>query len=439
MTAHTVFIAAGTNIGSRLENLQFAAQLLAPAVKIRACSKVYQTEPWGVQDQAYFLNLVWQTETTLPAESLLQFLKSIENRMGREKSIRYGPRLIDLDILLYDDLILRSDALTIPHPQMSSRRFVLTPLCDLIPDGVHPESGKRYSELLAGLPASVCEVFEPDFTFEKPIFRFGQKSYLMGIINLTADSFSEDGILSRTGNPAANALSQAKEFLSNGADILDLGAESTRPGFTAIAMEEEIHRLIPALRLIKRHFPQCVISVDTTKARVAAAVLAAGADWINDIHGASDDEMAQVIAEAGCPMVLMRHEPLDPNQPAIAQVQVQLEALIAHASEAGIRRDKIMLDPGIGFGTTAWQNMEILQSLPAIRSLGYPLLVGPSRKSFIGHLLQKPVGERLSGTAAAAVSALQNGADILRLHDVKFMKEVLFMTDLLKNTNRGGA
>lgn len=433
METHLVYIAAGTNLGNRLENLQFAAQLLSPAVKILRSSRIYQTEPWGYEEQADFLNLVWEAETALTPDSLLGFLKSIEKRMGREQTVRYGPRIIDLDILLYDQLILEGEWLTVPHDQLHNRRFALAPLCDLIPDGIHPKSQLRFSEILEALPPSVCDVVSESFQFDHPIFRFGQKTYLMGILNLTADSFSQDGILAKSGSFIDNALNQANSFLTDGADILDLGAESTRPGFSPVDEKEEIRRLIPVIEKIKNRHPNTILSIDTTKVAVARAALEAGADWINDVSGASDDAMAELIAEAECPLVLMRFEKLNPQQSTLTQVIVQLNTLVAHALSRGVKKEQILLDPGLGFGTNSWQNVEILNGLQPVKQLGFPLLVGPSRKSFIGNLLQKPVSERVSGTAAATAISVLYGADILRLHDVKFMKEFLFMTDLLKN------
>lgn len=430
---HLVYIAAGTNLGNRLENLQFAAQLFTPTVKILRSSRVYQTEPWGYEEQADFLNLVWEAETSLTPDSLLGFLKSIEKRMGREKTVRYGPRIIDLDILLYDQAILESERLTVPHAQLPNRRFVLAPLCDLIPDGIHPQTQSSFGELLEALPMSACEVVSESFHFDHPVFRFGQKTYLMGILNLTKDSFSQDGILAKSGSYIDNALTQASSFLADGADILDLGAESTRPGFSPVDEEEEIRRLIPVIEKIKTIHPNSILSIDTTKVAVVRAALNAGADWINDISGASDDAMAELIAETGCPLVLMRFEKLDPQRSIITQVIDQLNRLVAHALSKGIKKEQILLDPGLGFGTNSWQNIEILNGLQSVKQLGFPLLVGPSRKSFIGNLLQKPVSERVSGTAAATAISVHHGADILRLHDVKFMREFLFMTDLLKN------
>ncbi len=427
-----VYIGAGTNLGNRAENLALAGQLLPPAIHILRTSPVYQTEPWGYRDQESFYNLVWEAETTLPPESLLIYLKGIEKRIGRVESFRYGPRVIDLDILLYGDSIFNSESLKIPHPQMANRRFVLQPLCDLIPDGLHPELKKTWQQLLNEAPSGIAERIPDEIDFLKTVFRWGVRTYLMGIINLTPDSFSMDGIHGSADEMVSEALQKAGNFIQSGADILDLGAESTRPGFHPVSETEEQQRLIPVLKAIKTVYPQVTISVDTRNAATAAATLKNGADWINDIGGAvHDPKMAAVCAEYQVPVVIMRSEPLDKTGDLIVSVKQELSRSVRHVRQAGVKEHQIILDPGIGFGTSPEQNLEILYHLKEIKEPGFPILIGPSRKSFIGHYLLKPVTERLAGTTSTVTIGIMNGADIVRVHDVDFMYDAVKMADAI--------
>lgn len=432
METHRVFIGAGSNLGDREENLSLASQLLPPAVSILRTSPIYQTQPWGYSDQPDFYNLVLETQTTLPPQSLLSYLKTIERKMGREETFRYGPRMIDLDILLYDDLCYQSDNLTIPHPQMINRRFVLQPLSDLIAHETDPLTGKDWGTLLTEAPQENVQKLPFLLDSSRKVIRWGVKTYLMGIINLTPDSFSGDGLLQGAENPAEAALRKARAFLEEGADILDVGAESTRPGFQPISAEAERERLIPVIRKLRENFPTAVLSVDTSKAAVAKAALDAGADWINDVSGGlKDAAMAAVAAESKAQIVLMRWQPLSERAETMPQVLREAESLATHALSAGVPHNRIILDPGIGFGTTPQQNLDILKDLATFKGLGYPVLLGTSRKSFIGHYLQKEVEQRLMGTAATVTAGIINGVDIIRIHDVQYMADVVRMTDLI--------
>ena len=304
-----VYICAGGNQGNRQDYLRMAAQLLPPAVRILRASDLYLTEPWGYKPQPSFYNIVWEAETDLDPESLLKYFKEIEVRIGRVKTLRYGPRVIDLDILLYDDQVYKSQDLTIPHASMRERRFVLQPLCDLIPMEQDPVTGKTWFELLGTLPEGGVEKLEEKLDTEKPMIHWGLRSYTMGIVNLTPDSFSGDGLVNGQ-NAIAGALRQCASFLENGADILDLGAESTRPGFREVPEEAEISRLLPVLKEIRRNFPNALLSVDSRKAGVIRAALDQGIDWINDTGDPEDDELNELCAKSGKVTVLMRLQPI---------------------------------------------------------------------------------------------------------------------------------
>jgi dihydropteroate synthase len=268
-----------------------------------------------------------------------------------------------------------------------------------------------------------------------------KRPLIMGIVNVTPDSFSGDGLMTQ-GDFTGTAVALAEKMLEEGADILDIGGESSRPGAVPISTEEEIRRAVPVITAIRKQLgPDCVISIDTVKANVAAAALNAGVNIINDISAMrSDHEMASVAAKHGCPIILMhnrgnaeavrRDTTIGGQYEAAAygdiieEVRRDLADRAEAAQRAGIARDKIILDPGLGFGKTVAQNLALIRHLDRLKALGYPVLVGPSRKSFIGQLLNKPVGERLEGTAALVAIAAFLGADIIRVHDVGFMTRV---------------
>jgi dihydropteroate synthase len=283
-------------------------------------------------------------------------------------------------------------------------------------------------------------------------FQWGSRTFVMGILNLTPDSFSGDGILN-SGSPLERALAQAEKFIADGADILDLGAESSRPGALPLSAADELARLLPVLQAIRAREIGMLVSVDTWKAEVAEASLEAGADWINDIHGLqADKELATVIARHQAGVVLMHNRSragavrdlgtLGSSYTAadysdfISDVKAGLQASLCTALEAGIAQERIILDPGIGFGKSVAQNLALINRLDEFKSLGCPLLIGPSRKSFIGQVLDLPVEEREEGTAAAITISIARGADIIRVHNVKKMARVARMTDALtRNTS----
>ncbi len=269
----------------------------------------------------------------------------------------------------------------------------------------------------------------------------------MGILNLTPDSFSGDGLLSASTS-LDEALQQAHSFIGSGVDILDVGGESTRPGSQPVDPQTESQRVIPIIQQIASEFPEMLISVDTYKASVAEKALQAGARIVNDVWGLrADPDLAGVVSRYKAPIILMHNR----SKPANAEVQANLggryigmqytnlledvknELLesVNLALSAGIPSENIILDPGIGFGKTVEQNLELLNHLEEIRQLGYPVLLGPSRKSFIGYTLDLPPDQRLEGTAAAVSVGIVRGADIIRVHDVEFMSRVARMTDAI--------
>ena len=248
----------------------------------------------------------------------------------------------------------------------------------------------------------------------------------MGIINLTPDSFAGDGLAGDTGA----AVARAQRMAADGADIIDVGAESTRPGSAPISAAAECARLLPALSAICRAV-RIPVSVDTYKAAVARRAIDAGAAMVNDVWGfRTDPAMAPLVARANIPVALMHNQQGTGYADLLAEVIAGLRRSVAIARAAGVSDGNIILDPGIGFGKTADHNLELLRRLPEIKAaLGYPLLLGVSRKSTIGRVLGLPAGERRDGTAAAVALSIAGGADIVRVHDVKEMTRVARMTD----------
>jgi len=258
-------------------------------------------------------------------------------------------------------------------------------------------------------------------------FRWRERTYIMGVLNLTPDSFSGDGMSWDT----EAALVQAKRFAAQGADIIDIGGESTRPGGQTISAAEEIKRVIPAIERLAGEL-SVPISIDTYKASVARRAVAAGARMINDVWGLRQDAaLARVAAEAGLPLVLTSNQRGEPAADIISEIVSDLERAIRQAVAAGVPRECIIIDPGIGFGKSLEQNLEILRRLVELKQLGRPILLGTSRKSMIGLVLDLPVEERLLGTAATVAIGIANGADIVRVHDVKEMREVSRMSDAI--------
>ena len=258
----------------------------------------------------------------------------------------------------------------------------------------------------------------------------------MGVINITPDSFSDGGRFLQVDQ----AVSQAAIQLRQGADVLDLGAQSTRPGASEVGADEELRRLLPPLRRIRERFPEALISVDTFLAPVAEAALEAGADWVNDISaGRRDPAMLPLIAEAGCPVVLMHSrgnsrtmDQLADYDDVIQEVREGLEERTNTALKAGIRTDQIIWDPGLGFAKTAEQNLQLLKGLEQLSRGSIPLLVGPSRKRFIGTVLDEPKPKaRIRGTAAVACRCSHAGIAVLRVQDVGPMHQTLRMAATL--------
>lgn len=256
---------------------------------------------------------------------------------------------------------------------------------------------------------------------------YRNKTLIMGILNITPDSFSDGGKYTQT----ESAIKRAAQMVADGADLIDIGGESTRPGYTRISDEEEIERVVPIIEAITRNV-DVPVSVDTYKSKVAKQALEAGAHIINDIWGVkADPEMAKVAAKYDVPIIL-QHNRKEPNYEFfIRDVYNDLYKSVGLARIAGVKPENIILDPGIGFAKSQEQNLEIMRNLDTMISLGYPVLIGTSRKGFIGNVLDLPVSERLEGTGATVCYGIQKGCQLIRVHDVKEMARMAKMMDAL--------
>jgi len=267
---------------------------------------------------------------------------------------------------------------------------------------------------------------------------FGKRTLIMGILNVTPDSFSDGGVYFSVDT----AVERAEAMVAEGADMIDVGGESSRPGAESVSLEEELSRVLPVIRRLAKEL-EVPISIDTYKAHVAKQAIEAGANIVNDISALNfDPEMAKVVSETQAAVVLMhmkgtpRNMQMNPTYHAlIPEIAQYLRRSIERAVDAGVTEEKMIIDPGIGFGKTVEHNLEIIRRLRDFRVLGKPILIGTSRKSFIGKILDLSAEDRIEGTAATVACSIMNGADIVRVHDVKQMCRVARMTDAICRGN----
>ncbi|KAK8207556.1 Dihydropteroate synthase-like protein [Phyllosticta capitalensis] len=456
-TLKKAFIALGSNMGDRIAMIEKACRAMERAgdIRILRTSSLWETAPMYVEDQDSFVNGACEIETTLEPIPLLDRLQEIEKELDRKKTIDKGPRTIDLDILLYEDQRIDEPRLTIPHPLMLEREFVLRPLCQMIPNHIYPlpdDGANTLSEHLEMLPASseAISTMTPLSPTLPPIMalRKDRKTLGMAIINLTLDSFSDGGTFSKArpdGRPPKApkkrdqfvlnekaVVELAQSLMAAGCSILDLGGQSTRPNAPDIDPEAEWKRVKSAVELI-RLLPSSggiAISIDTYRASVAERAIQAGAHIVNDVSaGTMDPLMLSTVAKLGCTYCLMhmRGTPqtmgdmTDYPDGIVAGVAEELKERIRAAEAAGIKRWRIILDPGFGFAKTVEQNVELLRRFGELRAWpgleGFAWLVGASRKSFVGKIARVSKADRRDGpTIITTAAAIQQGADIIRLH-----------------------
>ncbi|KAG0252517.1 trifunctional dihydropteroate synthetase [Mortierella polycephala] len=452
--SHVVFLALGSNLGDSAANLTNALRMLEEGGNVRVVdtSFMYETPPMYVTDQPSFLNAACKIKTDLAPLDLLKKIKEVEAEMGRDfNMVRNGPRPIDIDILLYDSIEFKDEALTIPHVAMQDREFVLRPLCDIAKDVEHPKLYRHISQLFSQLLLKQEEAklgssdIHKSFRLRDKIIRWDAKTLIMGILNTTPDSFSDGGDYST----AEAAALRAQQLMDDGADIIDIGGMTTRPNSDEISEEEEINRVVPVIQLLRARGFAAPISVDTFRAAVADKAIEAGADLINDVSaGRRDPGMYSVMAKWNVPVCLMHmrgnsktmmsQTDYGANNDVVGEIGRDLNKSIQRAMAAGVLRWNIIVDPGVGFAKDSEQSLQVLRRLPELIQsetsplVGYPCLVGPSRKAFIGKLTQQQdATKRTWGTAAACTASIAGGAGIVRVHDVKEIRDVVKVSDAI--------
>ncbi|KAF4674383.1 hypothetical protein FOL47_009292 [Perkinsus chesapeaki] len=444
-TLKRAYIALGSNMGKRAQNIRQALRLMTAdgLGTISDTSFLYQTKAQYVTEQPDFLNCVLSLETELAPHDLLKKLNEIEEKMGRVRTLRYGPRPIDLDILLYGDEVIDYEDLKIPHERIQERDFVLAPLRDVLPSAWrHPIIGQTLGQMTSALPTTMgsCHRVLPIGDDQLLDWDCG-KTYIMGVLNVTPDSFSDGGLY----NTVDKAVKHARELIEGGADIIDIGGESTRPGtnsFNALDVAEEQRRVLPVIRAIRENFGGSVLlSVDTRNASTARKVVEAGADMINDIWGGLwDPEMWKTVVELEVPYISMHMQPHGKEKyehGVVWEVREALTEQINDAMKAGIPRWDIVADVGLGFGKFANHNFQLLRhyndALPATLSgAPWPSLSGPSRKRFVTDRSNPPedIWDLAAfGTSAAVVASIEKGASMVRVHDVKRIQRVCMIAD----------
>lgn len=459
-----VVIALGSNVGDRVGNFDEALSLMKiSGIEITRHGCLYETAPAYVTDQPHFLNSAVRGVTRHGPHELLSVLKKIEKDLGRTNGIRYGPRPIDLDILFYGKFRINSDTLIVPHDKIWERPFVMAPLMDLIGTDADNDtvvgwhslsrlSGGLFEswEKLGGEALVGKEGMKRVIPIKTRLWDWSEKTSVMGVLNITPDSFSDGGKFQTVDA----ARSQVQKMLLDGADIIDLGAQSTRPNAKFISPEEELDRLIPILEAI-HELPEIegkFISIDTFHSKVAAEAVNKGADIINDVSaGTLDSKMHSVIATLKVPYIAM-HMRGDPStmqskenllyDNVCNEVASELFSQITQAELSGIPAWRIITDPGVGFSKNTKQNLELLAGIKDIRSgiatksVGIshcPMLLGPSRKRFLGEICNREfAAERDPATIACVAAAVLGGASIVRVHNVRDNVDAVKVCDAMK-------
>lgn len=427
-----IILGLGSNLGDRLLNLRRALALIKvhPEIRLEQVSPVYVSDAllpdnhppreWNLP----FLNAAIRCQTALAPLKLLRVVKEIEAQLGRNPNqLRWGPRLIDIDILAIDDLQLTCDELTIPHPDLNKRPWALWPLTDVAPlwqlDRIYPSLDEWGSRWSGNAPFHTKQIMQRIDTPQ-----------LMGIVNITPNSFSDGGKF----NDPDQALIQIQHLIDSGAEIIDIGAEATSPRAPTLTADEEWARLEPLLsavrQLLKTHFfivpPK--ISVDTYHAQTAKKAIAAGVDWINDVTGLKDPEMRKVLADASHIDCVMMHHMSIPasrehilprNCDPVAFIYEWAQKQLAILSSLGLKRERIIFDPGIGFGKVAEHSLALIKNANRFRELGVRTLYGHSRKLFLSLFTDRPFAERDLETKLISLYLAKQSVDYLRVHNVK--------------------
>lgn len=444
-----VILGLGSNLGDRLGHLRKALHSIKTIrdLTVEQISPVYVSDALMPENAPTdwdkpHLNLAIRCNTTLEPLELLAQLKAIELKIGYKPEVRHwGPRIIDIDILAWDDFILQSERLTLPHLGLQERPFALWPLADVAPLWTFPLSGNNQGKTAAELVEKWGSRFSGDAPFRtRQINQRIDTSQLVGIINVTPDSFSDGG---NNLNPE-HALQHIAHLVAAGAEIIDIGAESTSPTATQLDAASEWARLKPVLSALKASQHTWVIppkiSIDTRHSEVAAKALALGVDWINDVTGLDDPTMRDIVAQASADCVVMHHmsiperrdhilpRALDPVKAVYSWGEKRLQEL----EQAGIARERVIFDPGIGFGKMAEQSLLLLKNVRFFETLGVRLLVGHSRKTFLSLLTGRPFAERDAETMAMTLYLSKQSVAYVRVHNVEMCARGLKVASALE-------
>jgi 2-amino-4-hydroxy-6-hydroxymethyldihydropteridine diphosphokinase/dihydropteroate synthase len=420
----------GSNLGPPLDNFRLAIKLLSKthSITVKKISSVYQSDAllptnapadWNKP----YLNLAIACESKLTPDEVLREIKKIEEGIGRTSSATWSPRIIDIDILAWEQLIYKQENLQIPHAELCNRPFALWPLLDLLPNWQHPL--QNISEIIKHW-GSRFSGNAPFHTQQIP-HRLDTPA-LVGVLNITPDSFSDGGQF----NTPKNALAHVETLFNAGAEIIDIGAESTRPNATLITPEQEWNLLQPTLQIIQEQWREKIfkpkISIDTRHYQVAEKALQFNIDWLNDVTGFADKNICNVAADSNVKCVVMhslsippsQQKVLDPTKDPCEQIlnwmRERLDALLKY----GIKSDQIIFDPGIGFSKTPQQSLTLLKNIEKLRALNMPLLIGHSRKSFLKPFGDTQPQERDLETALLSFYLGQHAVNYLRVHNVEF-------------------
>ncbi|PHQ80203.1 MAG: hypothetical protein COB66_05310 [Coxiella sp. (in: Bacteria)] len=435
-----IIIGLGSNVGDRLNHLRRALAFLKEHPKIDVChvSPVYESDAQLLDNappswNTTFFNAAVSCKTDLSPFSLLHELQQMEQHMGRTKWGHWSPRNIDLDILLWGDISIDTEALTIPHKQLVDRPFVLWPVMDLFSNWPYPkERLEQWGSRFSG---------EAPFRTRQVPYRI-DGSIFMGALNITPDSFSDGGQF----YDADKAVARAKQLFASGAEVIDLGAESTRPDDnTHVTPEVEWARLEGVIKALMLHWKgnefRPKLCVDTRHHQTAEKAIAAGVDWINDVTGFRDRNLLKAVQGADVTVVSMHSLSIPPTQQAVIPLDKDPieyllrwgERQLALFAKHNISKGRVILDPGVGFGKTPEQCLSIIKRAAELKRLGVPILVGHARKSFHKVVTSVPAGERELETALAAAHLFAQGVDYIRVHEVAYSLRAVAMQQRLNS------
>jgi 2-amino-4-hydroxy-6-hydroxymethyldihydropteridine diphosphokinase/dihydropteroate synthase len=428
-----VILGLGTNCGDRLAHLRQALLALKkmPHLTIQQISPVYQSDALLPNDAPIhwntpYLNFAIRCETLLNPYELLSLLKQTEQQLGRTAEKTWGPRVIDIDLLAWDDLIQYDSKLHIPHEHLHERPFALWPLADVAPHWIYPLPGRLKGKTATELATQWGRKNHSAPLNTQQIQQRVDTPQLMGIVNMTPDSFSQDGLV----DDVTIALQHIHYLVASGADIIDIGAEATGPNAKLIDSKIEWLRLEPLLTQVMSERHDMIISpkisIDTRHAETAQRALALGVDWINDVSGLENGAMRKVMLDHSCDIVFMHHSGIPVDKTKTLPVHADVVSSVYKSAEKqlheleclGISRDRLIFDVGIGYGKTAAQSLALIKHIDAFHSLGVRLLVGHSRKSCLALLTNQPSENRDVETIAVSHYLANKSVDYLRVHNV---------------------